>query len=372
MTTVGGGQRGPMPGDPSPWFTGAVLKNNEEFAFDRMAGRHVLLLFIDGMSGEAAAAALAMVKAQRDLLDDRRAMFFGVTRDRADVAERRIEPMLPGIRWFLDYDSAIARRFGAVVEGQPDSHFWLLLDPMLRVVARAGIDQGAAILGMLRGLVSAPQPEGSAPVLIVPNVFEPGLCRHLIGLYEAQGGQTSGFMRDVGGKTVGLVDKRIKLRSDYAISHEDAELRNQIQLRLGRRLVPLMARFLAFQATRMERYIVACYDADGEGGAGFFSAHRDNTTAGTAHRRFACTINLNADDYEGGDLVFPEFGTRRYRAPTGGAVVFACGMLHEALPVTRGKRYAYLPFFYDEAAARQREEIAKTGKVDGQLASYRA
>ena len=49
------------------------------------------------------------------------------------------------------------------------------------------------------------------------------------------------------------------------------------------------------------------------------------------------TINLNADDYEGGDLRFPEFGPRTYRAPTGGAVVFSCSLLHEATPVTRGR-----------------------------------
>ena len=84
---------------------------------------------------------------------------------------------------------------------------------------------------------------------------------------------------------------------------------------------------------------------------GHFRPHRDNTTKGTAHRRFAVTINLNADEYEGGDLCFPEFGPRTYRAATGGAVVFSCSLLHEARPVTLGKRYAFLPFLYDDEAA---------------------
>ena len=66
------------------------------------------------------------------------------------------------------------------------------------------------------------------------------------------------------------------------------------------------------------------------------------------------TINLNGD-FDGGELRFPEFGTRTYRAPPGGAVVFGCGLLHEATPVTRGRRYAFLPFLYDDAAAAQRE-----------------
>ena len=71
----------------------------------------------------------------------------------------------------------------------------------------------------------------------------------------------------------------------------------------------------AFDVTRMERHIVACYDQAG----GYFRAHRDNTTKATAHRRFACTINLNTGEYEGGELRFPEFGQRTYRAPLGGA-----------------------------------------------------
>jgi predicted 2-oxoglutarate/Fe(II)-dependent dioxygenase YbiX len=87
---------------------------------------------------------------------------------------------------------------------------------------------------------------------------------------------------------------------------------------------------------------------------GQFQPHRDNTTKGTAHRRFAVTINLNDEEYEGGDLRFPEYGPRTYRAPTGGAVAVSCSLLHEATVVTRGRRIAYLPFLYDEAAEKIR------------------
>jgi predicted 2-oxoglutarate/Fe(II)-dependent dioxygenase YbiX len=95
-----------------------------------------------------------------------------------------------------------------------------------------------------------------------------------------------------------------------------------------------------------------CYDAED---GGYFRPHRDNTTAGTAHRRFAVSINLNAEDFEGGDLRLPAFGPRTYRPPTGGAVVFSCSLLHEATPVTAGTRYAFLPFLHDEAGETVRE-----------------
>jgi predicted 2-oxoglutarate/Fe(II)-dependent dioxygenase YbiX len=45
--------------------------------------------------------------------------------------------------------------------------------------------------------------------------------------------------------------------------------------------------------------------------------------------------------------MFPEYGDYRYKPATGAAVVFACSLLHEALPVTRGQRFALLSFLLD-------------------------
>ena len=101
----------------------------------------------------------------------------------------------------------------------------------------------------------------------------------------------------------------------------------------------------------MERYVVACYDSADQA---HFRAHRDNTTRGTAHRRFALSINLNGE-FEGGELSFPEFGPRRYKPPAGCGVVFSCSLLHAVSPMRSGRRFAFLPFLYDEAAAAVRE-----------------
>jgi predicted 2-oxoglutarate/Fe(II)-dependent dioxygenase YbiX len=181
-------------------------------------------------------------------------------------------------------------------------------------------------------------------------VFEPEFCRRLVAYYDERGGEDFGFMRDIDGRTTLVTDHAFKRRRDCRI--DDPALKREAMARVHRRIVPEIRQAYMFEATRMERYIVACYDA-GEGG--YFRPHRDNTTVGTAHRRFAVTINLNAEEYEGGNLRFPEFGRAVFRAPTGGAVVFSCALLHEALPVTAGRRYAFLPFLYDEEAAKQRE-----------------
>lgn len=354
-------------GEAAPWFRCATLGGSENYAFDTAGGRPVLMLFFGSAANDAAAVALAAVQARHNLFDDEHAAFFGVTVDPADAKEQRIRRRIPGIRFFLDYDRIVSRAYGAAAEAPSNAYqgHWLLLDRMLRVRGQFSLAQGKAALDALAAAAAAPPAPDWAPVLEVPDVLEPDLCRRLIGLYEADGGEESGFMRDVDGMTRLLLDPVHKVRRDYMV--EEPELARQLNLRIMHRLLPLVRRAFQYRATRVERLLVGCYEAET---GGHFRAHRDDTSKGTAHRRFAVTINLNAGDYEGGDLRFPEFGPRTYCAPTGGAIVFSCSLLHQAMPVTRGRRFAFLPFLYDDAGARQREENARF--LEGDLANYRA
>jgi peroxiredoxin len=354
-------------GETAPWFHCPTLDGSDAYAFDTAAGRPILMLFFGGATNELAKAALAAVQDKRALFDDDSAAFFGVTVDPSDASEKRIRRQLPGIRFFLDYERKISRMFGAAETAPSEAYrgHWLLLDRTLRVRGRFPLTDGEAALKALARLVAAPPVPDWAPVVGVPDVLEPELCRRLIDLYEADGGEDSGFMRDVGGMTKLLVDPRHKVRRDYLV--EDPELARALNLRIIHRLLPMVKRAFQYEATRLERLLVGCYEAET---GGHFRAHRDDTSKGTAHRRFAVTINLNAEDYEGGDLMFPEYGPRTYRAPTGGAIVFSCSLLHQAMPVTKGRRFAFLPFLYDDIGAKLREENARF--MEGDLANYRA
>ncbi|MBV9884016.1 MAG: 2OG-Fe(II) oxygenase [Sphingomonadaceae bacterium] len=352
-------------GEAAPWFRAPALGGSPAYAFDTVGGRIVLMLFFGSAAGPAAREALAKIVRQRALFDDEKACFFGVSVDSSDAAEGRIRQVLPGLRFFLDEERRVSGLYGAAGEDGSYRPHWLLLDHFLRVVGRFALEDGDAALAAAAGLVLAPPAQDWAPVAAVPNVLEPALCRRLIDLYEADGGEESGFMRDVEGKTKLILDPSHKVRRDYLV--EDPELAGEINLRLIHRLLPMVQRAFSFKATRVERLLVGCYEAET---GGHFRAHRDNTTKGTAHRRFAVTINLNAEEYDGGDLNFPEFGPRAYRAATGGAIVFSCSLLHQALPVTRGRRFALLPFLYDDAGAELRERNA--GHLEGEAAKYRA
>ena len=126
---------------------------------------------------------------------------------------------------------------------------------------------------------------------------------------------------------------------------------SQLQFRVSRRIFPEFIKDYPFKVTHIERYMISCYSAEEQG---HFRAHRDNTTAATAHRRFAVSINLNSE-FEGGEIGFPEHGSRTYKPPPGGAVIFSCALLHAVSQVTTGRRYAFLPFLYDEEAAKLRD-----------------
>jgi predicted 2-oxoglutarate/Fe(II)-dependent dioxygenase YbiX len=340
-----------LPGSPAPLFK-AKTHSKPDFVFGSLGGLFVLLLFLP-RDKTAQAHALQRLKANRPLFDDKTHTAFCVVAE-ADTFDG-LRPELPGLRYFHDEAAQLARLFDVADEAGNTAGQWILIDPSLRIFACAPLDRGQEIIELARRFTCPDdhaQTPLHAPVLVVPRIFEPEFCKHLIEVYRQNGGTPSGVMREVDGKTVAILDA-FKRRSDAHI--EDEALKYQILGRIGTRLLPQIEKAFMFKATRMERYIVSRYDAL-EGG--YFRPHRDNTTKGTAHRQFACSINLNAEEFEGGDLRFPEFGQRTYRPPTGGAIVFSCSLLHEATPVTKGERFAFLPFFYNEDAAQIREANA--------------
>lgn len=352
-----------QPGDPAPWFKQRSV-GNPNYNFDSAAGRYLVLCFFVSMNEPQSRQAIREAMACNDVFDDDRASFFGVSLDPGDETEKRVADRYPGYRFFWDFDAQISQLYGSVpkgtgpgMQGIAARRMWIVLDPTLRVMRiwpfTADGGERAEVFSYLRSLPPASRFAGfevPVPIIILPQVFEPEFCRHLIGLYEENGGEESGFMREVGGKTVRVNDYNHKRRKDYNI--DDKDIVAATQGRIQRRVVPEIKKVHQFKVTRMERYIVSCYAAED---GGHFNAHRDNTTKGTAHRRFAVSINLN-DEFEGGEVSFPEYGPRSFKAPVGGAVVFSCSLLHAVSKVTRGRRYAFLPFLYDEAAAKMREE----------------
>lgn len=229
-----------------------------------------------------------------------------------------------------------------------DGTYAVLFDRNLRALASRGLDDDGWT-DLVAALPTAGAAErtitSQAPVLFIPRILEPALCRHLQQVWEQDHADT-GVERSEDATRQDVLAADAKKRRDHVVS--DQGLMKALTQTVGRRVLPEVRRLCHYNADRFEGFKIACYDADS---GGFFDAHRDNLSPATAHRRFALSVNLN-DDYEGGELRFPEYGDERYRPAAGEGLMFPCSMLHEVVPVTQGRRYTLLTFLFGADAVR--------------------
>ena len=247
---------------------------------------------------------------------------------------------------FADPHGAVHSAYGIDADGEPVS---VVVDPNVRVVAthtHSGPDDDvttvtAAVTAAThedKGVVA----QRHAPVLFVPSVLSAALCADLIALWERGGSTETGVEANVGAGRMETTDRQRKRRRDHTVT--DSDWQRRLSSHIGRRVIPEVRKAFAYEAKRFEGFKIGCYHADD---GGFFTAHRDNLSPATAHRKFALTLNLN-EDYEGGELRFPEYGPDRYRPAAGEALVFSGAHLHEVLPVARGRRFVLLSFLFGD------------------------
>jgi predicted 2-oxoglutarate/Fe(II)-dependent dioxygenase YbiX len=259
----------------------------------------------------------------------------------------------------LSDDGALSRH---LLGGDAPRMTAFVLDENLRITERlqAGSDLKAFIEQVASIYAARPEAAGhtyhqQAPVLFIPRVLDLDLCDGLIAHFEETGGTPSGVAYVKGDTADWKPDPSVKMRRDVYL--KEGVWLERVKEALVRRVLPEIQRCFNFQVSQHEVFKLIRYDAD----AGYFRPHRDNESRDTRHRRFAMTLNLNTGAYEGGQLHFPEFGPDLYEPERGGAVIFSCSLLHEAMPVIRGKRYAVLGFFFSDAESVAPVEYRSAG-----------
>lgn len=190
--------------------------------------------------------------------------------------------------------------------------------------------------------------ERHAPILQVPRVFSPEDCRSLINKFAIEGNV---YVEPGHGERNLEHDYKMRIpeygrgdRIDHWVMNP-ATVRF-IDDRLKRRLLPEVRKAFAYRITKHENYRITKYEG---ARGGEQHGHRDDSEPRVAHRRFALSINLNAEDFEGGGIRFPEYGGQVYRPASGTALLFSCAILHEALHVTKGRRFVLLGFMFGES-----------------------
>jgi predicted 2-oxoglutarate/Fe(II)-dependent dioxygenase YbiX len=225
----------------------------------------------------------------------------------------------------------------------------IVLDPNQRVAATFDSRALPAAAEAVETLARAVRADGGgdqvlrtpmAPVLVLPRVFEADFCSQLVRLWSKGDHKDSGVSSRYG--TVNV--EHLKRTEDYTVV--EPMMQKSISDRLAYRIGPELAKVFAYDRQfTFDAHIILSYSAEG---GHFFGAHRDNGAPTTADRSFAVSLNLN-DDFEGGELVFPEYAGVRVSPPAGGAAVFSCSLLHQVLPVTRGRRFVLTTFFRTKA-----------------------
>jgi predicted 2-oxoglutarate/Fe(II)-dependent dioxygenase YbiX len=246
----------------------------------------------------------------------------------------------------IDPQGALESRFGV------HQTAFVVVDPRGRIRAIDGPDQMDEVLSLVAAIHAESESSvlrRTAPALIVPEVLERALIDELIAYWQA-GEKT----RDLTASGTGTLQSQVEVKKRSDVTITDKALFQKMRDRLIGRVLPEMRRAFSFTTASFEAFRIGCYDAKS---GGFFRRHRDNRSPSTAHRSFAMSLNLNTGEYEGGQLRFPEFGRELYESGPGGAIVFSCNLLHEALPVTRGRRFAVFTFFADAAGLAREEEI---------------
>jgi predicted 2-oxoglutarate/Fe(II)-dependent dioxygenase YbiX/peroxiredoxin len=326
------------PGDRFPNFVLPDQSGGARSFLERAKGNRLLIVGDGDDSGLQALQQAGLKDVDFDVL--------ALVTEVPDAAQRRAEKL--GLDFPLLSDSAgkIREALRKMLGFGPRGSFIVLLDPNQRVTAALAslqtVDLVAWALDKARAM-PRPNPgqqlgEG-APVLIVPNVLTPEDCRALIERWERLGHDEGEVNSIVKGVATRRVHRAMKSRRDHYIE-EESVLKELVGV-VGRRIAPELDKAFGFSRFRFDRFVVTCYDAER---GDYFRRHRDNQSPTTADRRFALTLNLNTGDYEGGELLFPEYGMHRYDPPVGGAILFSCSLLHEALPVTKGRRFTLLNF----------------------------
>lgn len=221
----------------------------------------------------------------------------------------------------------------------------IVLDPNQRVATTFDTRALLATAETIKGIADSVRTDGGAdlrlttamaPVLVLPRVFEPEFCSQLIRLWGKGDHKDSGVSSRYGNVDMSA----LKRTEDYMIV--EPMMLKAVSDRLAYRIGPELTKVFAFDREfTFDAHVVLSYSAEGRH---FFAAHRDNGAPATADRAFAVSLNLN-DDFEGGELVFPEYAAVRVSPPAGAAAVFSCSLLHAVGPVTRGRRYALTTFF---------------------------
>ena len=336
----------PEVGGRVPNFTLPHADGSNAMFYDRVTGGPVVMLVCASAGEPPARTAIEALADRRDTFGCHDAEIFIVSGD--DVAAHRQLSEALGLDAHFMSDPKNEVRPGLLAGAGGHGLRTYVLDPNQRILAL--IDGGdparhaedaLAALAAQPAAPSALHLTAAAPVLLLPNVLPLAFCDELVARWQRD--HVEGVVGViVDGRTVNKPVSAKKRSLDHDIT-DPAMVQRLSRILAATLPVEMNKAFYFDMPFYFDTLIIIGYEA---GRGDYFRTHRDNMTPRSVNRRYAMSLNLN-DDYDGGELRFPEYGPHLYRPPKGAAAVFSCSLLHEALPVTRGRRLVLTTFFCD-------------------------
>ena len=337
-------ERALEPGDRAPFFilpdqTGTGAAPLE----DHHSGKPAVLIFRQGL---AEPLGLDEFSAFQDRLSEFAALdanLFAITADAVEANATIASERGLGFKLLADPELKAARAFGLPPQATADT---IVLDPNYRIAAMLGAaDRASHVEAALAAVTELHRARPNdtltvhPPVLVIPRVLGGADCRMLMEVFERETRvyQSDGFTAE--GHDTEAEDFKVRTDTHGRLTAhiiKDRDLARYLDSKLIGRINLEIHKAFQTRVRKREDMRVACYAADDSGHLG---AHRDNPTRQTRHRRFTFSVTLNAEDFEGGALRFPEYSGQRYLVETGSAVVWSAALLHEVEPITEGRRF---------------------------------
>ena len=347
------GSRPPLePGQRGPNFALRSVEGRVERFYDRFIGNMMLMLLYPSRQAPGAMDALRAVTARREELKHAGTAIIAVSQDDLGSMRALKSELDLDFPLYWDNEKAVGTAYGlpSVSDGGCLAYLFDRNQRVLTVLPGSG-DIAEQTLQFLAQQAPANAESRvvrqQAPVLLVPRVFSQALCQRAMEAWRHSHdeGQVAmperAYTEDSPDKPANTQYLSLKKRLDHVA---DDHLNPVLMETIKSRLAPELRQAFQFRYGAMERVCIGAYDA---GRGDYFRPHRDNITERTRERCFAVTLNLN-DDYDGGGVRFAEFSDDVYCPEAGGALIFSCSLLHEALPVTRGRRFGCFTFLYPQ------------------------
>ena len=182
--------------------------------------------------------------------------------------------LAPGFPMLADSGGECAESFGLGTHS--GASMIAILDRNSHVIAKLsglpGVAPAAEVLAVIAehaGAEAVGTAPHHAPVLLIPRLFEPGLCRDLIKYWESGEKRHNEVTQGRGSEVRDNILSDVKKRSDVLVPEGDNPLHQAVLARFNLRVAPQIEKVFQYKTSSYDGARIGCYETgEGDGDSG--------------------------------------------------------------------------------------------------------